>query len=157
MKTSYKKDFFNYVLFNYEFDDRVAVWILNFIKSHPEISKNITFNNTYIDRKLRIAESRTGRPTLVFEKGSTLTTDGETIFHELNLNQELQLYIEFSFLDDDIRYDQAKKLEYEEDRINLSDHIHQLEEAIDDALKAYDEPLFMELTDTLHKLKQGES
>jgi uncharacterized protein YpiB (UPF0302 family) len=155
-KTTYKKDFFNYVLYHYEFEDRAAVWILNFIKSHPVISQNITFNQKQTKRKLRIAESRTKRPTLVFEKEGVITTDGEVIFHELNLNQDTLIYIELSFLNYDERYEKVKEdecLEYEQ---LLQVEIEQLETAIDAALKAKDKPLFMELTKELQQIKTGE-
>lgn len=155
-ETTYKKDFFNYVLYHYEFNDRAAVWILNFIKSHPTISQNITFNSNDSNRKLRIAENRTERPTLVFEKGEIITTDGEVIFHELNSNQDSMLYIEFVFSINDDRYNRVKTEEVLKEAEKLEFRINKLEEAVDEALKMKDKALFIELTEELQQIKPGE-
>ena len=151
-KTSFKKDFINYCLYNYEFKDHTAVWILNFIKSHPLIKHNISFNNTILDRKLRIAESNTNRPTLMFEKSGTVTANGETIFHELNLNKTDELYVEFIFSKNDLRYNQAKSEELVKNDEILLEDIKELENLIDEALVLKDEERFYELTDELQKL-----
>ncbi|CEA00200.1 hypothetical protein BN1048_00863 [Jeotgalicoccus saudimassiliensis] len=151
-KTSFKKDFINYCLYNYEFKDHTAVWILNFIKSHPLITHNISFTNTSLDRKLRIAESNTNRPTLMFEKSGTVTANGETIFHELNLNKTDELYVEFIFSKNDLRYNQAKSEELVKNDEILLEDIKELENLIDEALVLKDEERFYELTDELQKL-----
>ncbi len=151
-KTSFKKDFINYCLYNYEFKDHTAVWILNFIKSHPLITHNISFTNSQLDRKLRIAESRTNRPTLMFEKGGTVTANGETIFHELNLNKTDELYVEFIFAKNDLRYNQAKSEELMKNDEILLEDIEELESLIDEALVSKDKERFFELTDELQKL-----
>ncbi|CAD2073591.1 UPF0302 protein [Jeotgalicoccus coquinae] len=152
-KTSFKKDFINYCLYNYEFKDHTAVWILNFIKSHPLITHNISFTNTRLDRKLRIAESNTNRPTLMFEKNGTVTANGETIFHELNLNKTDELYVEFIFSKNDLRYNQAKSEELVKNDEILLEDIKELESLIDEALVTKDKEKFYELTDELQKLK----
>ncbi|AKG74083.1 YpiB family protein [Salinicoccus halodurans] len=149
-KTSYRKDFIDYVLYNFEFEDRIAVWILNFLKSHPVVSKNISF--TYdgtIERKLRISTTGTNRPTLVLEKGDTVTIDGEVIFHELNMNQEEMLYIEFAFPDQDDRYAKVKEIENNLDKElqSLSNDI--MMKQIDQALDDQDQELFYRLAEML--------
>jgi uncharacterized protein YpiB (UPF0302 family) len=151
-KTSFKKDFINYCLYNYEFKDHTAVWILNFIKSHPLITHNISFTNTSLDRKLRIAERNTNRPTLMFEKDGTVTANGETIFHELNLNKTDELYVEFIFSKNDLRYNQAKTEELVKNDEILLEDIKELESLIDEALVSKDKERFFELTDELQKL-----
>ena len=151
-KTSFKKDFINYCLYNYEFKDHTAVWILNFIKSHPLITHNISFTKSGISRKLRIAEKRTNRPTLMFEKNGTVTADGETIFHELNLNKTEELYVEFIFSKNDVRYNQAKTEELMKNDEILLEDIKELEVLIDEALVSKDKERFFELTDELQKL-----
>lgn len=151
-KTSFKKDFINYCLYNYEFKDHTAVWILNFIKSHPLITHNISFTNSHLERKLRIAESSTNRPTLMFEKGGTVTSNGETIFHELNLHKTDELYVEFIFAKNDLRYNQAKSEELMKNDEILLEDIDELESLIDEALIAKDKQRFIELTDELKKL-----
>lgn len=151
-KTSFKKDFINYCLYNYEFKDHTAVWILNFIKSHPLITHNISFTNSQLERKLRIAESRTNRPTLMFEKNGTVTANGETIFHELNLNKTDELYVEFIFSKNDLRYNQAKSQELMKNDEILLEDIKELERLIDEALVTKDKERFFELTDELQKL-----
>lgn len=150
--TSFKKDFINYCLYNYEFKDHTAVWILNFIKSHPLITHNISFTNTHLERKLRIAESNTDRPTLMFEKGETITANGETIFHELNLNKTDALYVEFIFSKDDQRYNQVMTEELMKNDEILLEDIKELESLIDDALVSKDKERFFELTNELQKL-----
>ncbi|CAM4163691.1 MULTISPECIES: YpiB family protein [Jeotgalicoccus] len=151
-KTSFKKDFINYCLYNYEFKDHTAVWILNFIKSHPLITHNISFTKSGLSRKLRIAEKRTNRPTLMFEKNGTVTADGETIFHELNLNKTEELYVEFIFSKNDVRYNQAKTEELMKNDEILLEDIKELEVLIDEALVSKDKERFFELTDELQKL-----
>ncbi|MFD2829345.1 YpiB family protein [Corticicoccus populi] len=155
-RITYKKDFFNYLLYHYDFNDRAAVWILNFIKSHPVISQNITFNQVDTARKLRIAESGSRRPTLVFEKGGVITTDGEVIFHELNLHQDQMLYIELVLSGVDERYQRVKAEEILEKDAEISARIMHLQNEIDDALSARDESLFLELTKELQQIKSGE-
>lgn len=128
------------------------MWILNFIKSHPLITHNISFTNSSLERKLRIAESTTNRPTLMFEKAGTVTANGETIFHELNLNKTDELYVEFIFSKNDLRYNQAMSEELmKNDEIILED-IKELESLIDEALLSKDKERFIELTDELQKL-----
>lgn len=144
------------MLYHYDFNNRAAIWILNFIKSHPTISENITFNQLETERKLRIAESYTNRPTLVFEKGEIITTDGEVIFHELNLNQNEMLYIEFTLSKVDHRYQRVKAEEILEKDAALNDQIIQIEADIDEALRQRDEHLFFKLTQELQKIKTGE-
>lgn len=151
-KTSFKKDFINYCLYNYEFKDHTAVWILNFIKSHPLITHNISFTKSGLSRKLRIAEKRTNRPTLMFEKNGTVTADGETIFHELNLNKTEELYVEFIFSKNDVRYNQTKTEELMKNDEILLEDIKELEVLIDEALVSKDKERFFELTDELQKL-----
>ena len=151
-KTSFKKDFINYCLYNYEFKDHTAVWILNFIKSHPLITHNISFTKSGLSRKLRIAEKRTNRPTLMFEKNGTVTADGETIFHELNLNKTEELYVEFIFSKNDVRYNQTKTEELMKNDEILLEDIKELEVLIDEALVLKDKERFFELTDELQKL-----
>src|SRR5699024_7451267 len=97
-KISYRKDFIDHVLYQYDFEDRVAVWILNFLQSHSVVSKFIFFTPDVLHRRrLLIAAVGTNRPTLVFENGDTVTSDWEVIFHELNMNQYGLLYLEFAF------------------------------------------------------------
>lgn len=128
------------------------MWILNFIKSHPLITHNISFTNAALDRKLRIAESNTNRPTLMFEKSGTVTANGETIFHELNLNKTDGLYIEFIFAKNDVRYNQAMSEELMKNDEILLEDIEELETLIDEALVKKDKERFIELTDELQKL-----
>ncbi|CAD2077727.1 YpiB family protein [Jeotgalicoccus meleagridis] len=151
-KTSFKKDFINYCLYNYNFKDHTAVWILNFIKSHPLITHNISFTKSTLNRKLRIAEINTNRPTLMFEKDGIITDDGETIFHELNLNKTDGLYLEFILASDDQRYHQMKSEELMKNDEILLEDIETLENLIDEALISKDKERFLELTDELQKL-----
>lgn len=151
-KTSFKKDFINYCLYNYDFKDHTAVWILNFIKSHPLITHNISFTDSSIGRKLRIAEKNVNRPTLVFEKDGIITDNGETIFHELNLNKTDGLYLEFILSKDDRRYNQIRSEELTKNDEILQEDIKELEHLIDQALLSKDEVRFYELTDELQKL-----
>lgn len=149
-KISYRKDFIDYVLYNYEFEDRVAVWILNFLKSHPVVSKNISF--TYDDtirRKLRISAAGTNRTTLMLEKGDMVTIDGEVIFHELNMNQDEMVFIEFNFPTTDVRYKAVKEIENNLDAELRAISHDMLLKQIDLALDSKDQELFNTLTKML--------
>jgi uncharacterized protein YpiB (UPF0302 family) len=153
---NYKRDFLDYVLYHYDFRDRTAVWILNFIKAHPTIINFISFTDRASDRRLRVAEEATGRPTLVFEKGQVITTDGEVIFHDINSNKAEPLYIEFTFHDRNRRYEEIKKREKSDEGSHLSSHIRDLEAEIDAALQNNDKSLFYELSDQLNKARSIE-
>lgn len=157
MRTAnYKRDFLDYVLYHYDFRDRTAVWILNFIKAHPSIINFISFTDRSSDRRLRIAEASTGRPTLVLEKGEIITTDGEVIFHEINSSRSEPLYIEFIFNVPNTRYEDVKVREAGNEGSQISCQIRILEEEIDAALKNNDKNLFYELSDQLNKARSLE-
>lgn len=152
-KISYRKEFIDYILFNYEFEDRIAVWILNFLKSHPVISKNIIFtSDENITRKLRISVTGTRRPTLVLEKNNTVTADGKVIFHELNMNQEELLHLEFNLTDEDSKYEHVKAIESDLDKDLHAIKRDALEKQIDQALDAQDEHEFLKLTEILKRI-----
>ena len=151
-KISYRKDFIDYVLYHYDFEDRVAVWILNFLKSHPVVSKNVFFTPDILHRRrLRIAAVGTNRPTLVFEKGDTVTSDGEVIFHELNMNQDELLYLEFAFPAQDARYREVKKIENDLDKELQTIADDALLKEIDHALDKHDQELFQRLVKMLKR------
>lgn len=157
MRTAnYKRDFLDYVLYHYDYRDRTAVWILNFIKAHPTIINFISFTDRSLDRRLRIAEEATGRPTLVFEKGQVITTDGEVIFHDINSNDADPLYIEFVLNIPSRRYEDVKSMEENDEGTHIGTHIRSLEEEIDAALLNNDKNLFYELSDQLNKARSTE-
>ncbi|WP_245608170.1 YpiB family protein [Salinicoccus luteus] len=152
--TKYRKDFIDYILYNYDFDDRTAVWILNFIKSHPTVSKNVVFlDEGTVDRKLRIADRESGSPTLLFEKGNTVTVDGEVIFHELNMNQDHTLFLHFNLSRHDARYQKVKSLETYMDRTLEKMGHEAVKRQIDEALDAKDHRRFIRLTEYLNQIK----
>ena len=152
--TKYRKDFIDYILYNYDFDDRTAVWILNFIKSHPTVSKNVVFlDEGTVDRKLRIADRDSGSPTLLFEKGNTVTVDGEVIFHELNMNQDHTLFLHFNLSRYDARYQKVKSLETYMDRTLEKMGHEAVKRQIDEALDAKDHRRFIRLTEYLNQIK----
>ncbi|GGA68328.1 YpiB family protein [Salinicoccus roseus] len=152
--TKYRKDFIDYILYNYEFDDRVAVWILNFIKSHPTVSRNVVFRDEgTVDRKLRISDSGSASPTLLFEKGNTVTVDGEVIFHELNMNQEHTLFLHFNLSRHDARYQKMKSLETDMDSTLEKMGQEAVIRQIDEALDAKDHKRFIRLTEYLNQIK----
>ncbi|GAA3725780.1 MULTISPECIES: YpiB family protein [Salinicoccus] len=147
----YRKDFIDYILYNYDFDDRIAVWILNFIKSHPDISSNIHFQDDQeIERHLKVASSGQG-PTLMLEKGNTITVDGEVIFHELNMNQDEPLLLTFRLGYEDNRYEQIKELESSLDEELMALSRTAVLSQIDEALDRKDHDRFIKLTDYLQK------
>lgn len=88
----------------------------------------------------------------MFEKDGTVTANGETIFHELNLNKTDELYVEFIFSKNDLRYNQAKTEELVKNDEILLEDIKELESLIDEALVSKDKERFFELTDELQKL-----
>ncbi|GAB3072182.1 YpiB family protein [Salinicoccus sesuvii] len=148
----HRKDFIDYILYNYEFRDRTAVWILNFIKSHPIISSNTVFVDVGdIDRKLRISDNESASPTLLFEKGNTVTVDGEVIFHELNMNQKQPLFVNFNLHREDQRYSQLKAMETNIDTALEEIGHHSVLKQIDEALDSKDHIRFIQLTDYLNR------
>ncbi|HIV81601.1 MAG TPA: YpiB family protein [Candidatus Salinicoccus merdavium] len=153
---NHKRDFLDYVLYHFDFEDRVAVWILNFIKAHPNIIDCVSFSDMTIDRRLRIAEKTTGRPTLVLEKKSIVTTDGEVILHELNSNDMEPVFLEFVFSTPNKRYDEMKNSERDSNQGHIHDQIKVLEEQIDTALMNNDRDLFYRLTEELKNRKTCE-
>lgn len=88
----------------------------------------------------------------MFEKGETITADGETIFHELNLNKTDELYVEFILSKDDVRYNQVMTEELMKNDEILLEDIKELESLIDEALVSKDKDRFLELTNELYKL-----
>ena len=88
----------------------------------------------------------------MFEKDGIITDNGETIFHELNLNKTDGLYLEFILSTDDIRYNQIRSEELTKNNEILQEDIKELEHLIDQALLSKDEVRFYELTDELQKL-----
>lgn len=153
---NHKRDFIDYVLYHFNFEDRVAVWILNFIKAHPTIVDFVSFSDRTIDRKLRIAEETTGRPTLVFEKGAIVTTDGEVILHELNSNDKEPVFLELVFSTPNKRYEEMKNNEYDSKHSHIHHQIKDLEEHIDTALLNNDRDLFYRLTEELKNRRASE-
>ncbi|MXQ50279.1 IDEAL domain-containing protein [Salinicoccus hispanicus] len=148
----HRKDFIDYILYNYEFGDRTAVWILNFIKSHPVVSSNTVFvDNGNVDRKLRISDNGSTSPTLLFEKGNTITVDGEVIFHELNMNQEQPLLLKFNLHREDPRYNSLKALETDMDSTLEKIGHESVLTQIDEALDSKDHARFKQLTDYLNR------
>lgn len=153
---NHKRDFIDYVLYHFNFEDRIAVWILNFIKAHPTIIEFVSFSDRTIDRKLRIAEESTGRPALVFEKGAIVTTDGEVILHELNSNDTEPVFLEFVFSTLNKRYEEMKNNEYDNRHSRIHHQVKDLEEQIDTALLTNDRDLFYRLTEELKKRRASE-
>src|SRR5699024_7396637 len=124
-------------------------------KSHPVVSKNIFFTPDVLHRRrLRIAAVGTNRPTLVFEKGDTVTSDGEVIFHELNMNQDELLYLEFAFPAQDARYREVKKIENDLDKELQTIADDALLKEIDHALDKHDQELFQRLVKMLKRSTQ---
>src|SRR5699024_4125256 len=144
--------FIDYVLYHYDFEDRVAVWILNFLKSHPVVSKNIFFTPDVLHRRrLHIAAVGTNRPTLVFEKGDTVTSDGEVIFHELDMNHDELPCLEIANTAQDARYREEKKIENELDKELQTIADDALLKDIDHALDKNDQEHFQRLVKMLKR------
>lgn len=143
-----KKDFLNYVLHQYEFRDRIAVWIINFIKSHPTIIKKAQFvDGPDINKSLRISTKDTGRPSLILNKGNQIISDGETIFHELRFNIEEPFLLTFNIDGEDMKYETLLQRESESLELTTRDN---LLEMIDEALDNQNEDAFNAL---VHELK----
>lgn len=136
----------------YEFSDRIAVWIINFIKSHPTIIKNVKFVETPGNSKtLRISTKDTGRPSLILSKGTTVTSDGETIFHELRFNIEEPFLLTFNMREPDVKYVELLESERLELRLATRDS---LLERIDQALDNQNENAFNALVEELKLLEE---
>ncbi len=147
-----KKDFLNYILHRYEFSDRIAVWIINFIKSHPTIIKNAKFIDTEgLKKSLRISTKDTGRPSLILNKGTHVMSDGETIFHELRFNIEEPFLLSFNMSETDAKY--ADLLESERNASAVASR-DSLLERIDQALDNQNEDAFNALVEELKLLEE---
>lgn len=150
--TTNKKDFLNYILHNYEFIDRTAVWILNFIKSNPLMIGNIQFSNVKAyDKTLRITSSNVDKPTLIMVKGNTVIHDGETIFHELNMYKDERVYLMFLLDKEDVRYQAI--IDREIDLTHLVTREDLLMQ-IDEALDSNDKQSFTQLSEQLKRLEE---
>lgn len=147
-----KKDFLNYVLHQYEFSNRIAVWIINFIKSHPTIIKNVQFTgDAPIEKSLRISTKGTGRPTLILNKGMQVINDGETIFHELRFNVDEPFLLTFNLDKIDEKYENLLKFERESLEVSTRDSLLEL---IDQALDNQNEDAFNALVRKLKLLEE---
>ena len=148
----YKKDFLNYVLHRYEFTDRIAIWIINFIKSHPSIIKNVRFaDDNSLVKSLRISVKGTGRPSLMLNKGDMVISDGETIFHELRFNVDEPFLLMFNMPAVDAKYEAM--LEIERTALEIASREHLLER-IDEALDNQNEAAFNKLVEELKLLEE---
>lgn len=147
-----RRDFLNYVLHHYEFKDRVAVWVINFIKSHPTLIQSVRFVETSgIKKSLRISTKETGRPSLILNKGPLVISDGETIFHELRFNLDELFLLEFNFEYDDDKYSEMMHRERKRlDIVTREDLLRQ----IDAALDIQDQERFHALTMELKLLEE---
>lgn len=147
-----RRDFLNYVLHQYDFNDRVAVWVVNFIKSHPTLIQSVRFIETSgIKKSLRISSKQTGRPSLILNKDELVITDGETIFHELRFNLDEPFLLTFNFELEDHKYDQLIHLEHRRLDVATRDELLQ---KIDEALDSQDARRFDELTHELKLLEE---
>lgn len=104
-----KKDFIEYILFNYHFKSRISVWILNYLKSEPQLLELITFVDHEIANHptIEIALSASDHIAIQYQDGHTILKDSNAIFQVVVQNNN-PIDIQLHFSNDhkrDLRYD----------------------------------------------------
>jgi uncharacterized protein YpiB (UPF0302 family) len=161
-----KKDFIHWFLNHYSLKRREAVWILNYLISHESILDNLHFVEDVKDcpRGIMMSTHCVDKPPFRFYLNGEEKTDAEYAFHNIRLNREETLYIQFNFKDalqieqhvsilEENPYD--KKTVSEDDSLEAEAFLNhcltvgeknRMLHQIDDSLIQGDEKLFIELT-----------
>ena len=101
-----KAAFIEYLLFHYQFKSRISVWVLNLIKSSPNLLQQIHFVDARIPNHntLEIATENTVEPAIRFTLDNQQLINSNEIF-EFIANDALSFDIKVYFSD-------TKKREY---------------------------------------------
>jgi uncharacterized protein YpiB (UPF0302 family) len=96
-----KKNFIKYLLNNYKFKRRECVWILNFMLEKNDILEKVRFTKDAANEKRGVIMSTdcVDEPAFRYFREDTMTTDAEKGFHDIRLNRDDILYVEFRYGD----------------------------------------------------------
>ncbi|MBO1919936.1 YpiB family protein [Staphylococcus xylosus] len=163
-----KATFIEYLLFQYEFKSRISVWVLNLLKSSPELLQNVHFVDERIDahNTLEISMIHTEQYGIKFNYKNQELINSNEIFEHIALNQ-LSFDIKLNF---NVKQDREARLDllikqllhspyyalYIQDiyQIPLSKQsessiITHLQDNIDLSLQLHDSDLFYQLSQIL--------
>jgi uncharacterized protein YpiB (UPF0302 family) len=169
-----KKEFLRWFLGNYQLRRRESVWILNFLLSNDKLMHKVHFvEKADVTPRGIIVSTRCAEVDVPFRyyKDNLMNTDAEKCFHDIRLNRDDDIYIEFNFKDkynfkeycevlEDNPFDESDTSEFEEQATHFLDYclyefkVEQLKKRIDEAIDDGDEELFMKLTDELSKIEK---
>ena len=168
-----KATFIEYLLFQYEFKSRISVWVLNLLKSSPELLQNVHFVDERIDNHntLEISMLHTEQYGIKFNYKDQQMINSNEIFEHIALNQ-LSFDIKLNF---NVEQDREARLDdllikqllhspyyalYIQDiyQIPLSKQseasiITHLQDNIDLSLQLHDSDLFYQLSQILNTFK----
>lgn len=168
-----KATFIEYLLFQYEFKSRISVWVLNLLKSSPELLQNVHFVDERIDahNTLEISMIHTEQYGIKFNYKNQQLINSNEIFEHIALNQ-LSFDIKLNF---NVEQDREARLDdllikqllhspyyalYIQDiyQIPLSKQressiITHLQDNIDLSLQLHDSDLFYQLSQILNTFK----
>jgi uncharacterized protein YpiB (UPF0302 family) len=94
-----KKKFIKFFLNSFQVKRREVTWILNFVLDKPGVLEKVRFtkNASNENRGMIITTTCVDEPVFRYFTGDVMTTDAEKGFHDIRLNQEEPLYIEFRY------------------------------------------------------------
>lgn len=168
-----KASFIEYILFQYRFKSRISVWVLNLIKSLPELLQHIHFVDAYISNHntLEIATDNTSQPAIKFTMQNQVMINNDKIFDYI-ADQKISFDIKLYLNQEEVRDTKLDELLltqllnspyyaiYIQDiyRIPLSKQsessiIKHLQDNIDLSLQLHDKDLFYQLSQILNTFK----
>jgi uncharacterized protein YpiB (UPF0302 family) len=168
-----KKDFIRWFVGNYQLRRRECAWILSFLMSHDQLMEKVHFveNANKTPRGIIMATHCVNDVPLRYYKNGIMSTNAESCFHDIRLNRDEDIYIEFNFKDkynhkeywevlEENPFDDPDTSEFEEQAAHFLDYclyefrVKRLKKRIDEAIDAGDKELFMKLTDELGKIEK---
>ncbi len=95
-----KKDFLKSFLQHYELKRRECAWLLNYLMNDDKLMERVHFveKAELTPKALIISTKGVDSIPFSFHKQQHVTTDAEKAFHDIRLNPEEEIYIEFRFI-----------------------------------------------------------
>ncbi|HLR19634.1 MAG TPA: YpiB family protein [Staphylococcus sp.] len=165
-----KSNFIEYLLFHYNFKSRISVWVLNLIKSSPELLQQIHFVDKLISNHnvLEVALVGSNQQAIKFTRTNQQMINSDEIFNLIS-NENLSFDIKLHFSDvqpRETRLDELLLMQllnspyyvmYMQDiyaiplsKQSESSIITHLQDNIDLSLQLHDKALFYQLTQILN-------
>lgn len=176
-----KKRFLNWLVKYISFNQREAIWIINYLANHEAILTNVKFveGAAYSPRGLSFHSSDLQGEAVFLTIQQQTFTDADQIFHEIRMNWKKELYVECLFpnswqnslylavLEDNPYYKWNENLD-QESTVEVEDYFAEMElkaqidllyQQIDVALEKGDKEAFLELSSEVSRClleqKQG--